>query len=162
MVTSILLRALCAVLVWWALVEGDASTYVYGLAAVPAAVATSYALTGRASRAAGIRLGRVTAAVGLAGWVLRRSVAGGADVARRALWLPRPDVDPRWESYTTHLASPRARVLLAFVVNLMPGALSANLDGDHFDVHVISPELDVAESIAELERRIERILPASA
>ena len=162
MVTSVLLRTLCAVLVWWALVEGDASTYVYGLAAVPATVATSYAMTGRASGGSRVTLGRVAAAIGLVGWVLRRSVSGGADVARRALWLPRPDVDPRWESYTTHLASPRARVLLAFVVNLMPGSLSARLDGDRFDVHVISPELDVAASIAELERRIERILPHSA
>jgi multicomponent Na+:H+ antiporter subunit E len=95
--------------------------------------------------------------VGLAGWVLWRSVVGGVDVARRAVRLPRADVDSRWSVYETRLRSRAARVALALVMNLMPGSLSARLDGSRLDVHVIDPALDVHGAIAELEGRLSRV-----
>lgn len=95
--------------------------------------------------------------LGLAGWVLWRSVVGGVDVARRAVRLPRPDIDPRWSVYETRLRSRAARVALALVMNLMPGSLSARLEGSRLDVHVIDPALDVHGAIAELERRLSRV-----
>jgi multisubunit Na+/H+ antiporter MnhE subunit len=100
-------------------------------------------------------------ALALAGWVVGRSLAGGLDVARRALRVPRADIDPAWTTYTCSLPTETTRIVFAFVLNLMPGTLSAHLHGlgrDVLDVHVISREIDVEASAAELERRIAGLL----
>ncbi|WP_179950936.1 Na+/H+ antiporter subunit E [Xylanimonas oleitrophica] len=161
MTGSVLLRLLGLGAAWWAVVEGDPTVVGYGLVTVPVAVALSYAVTGRPRPGTPLTPGRFLAAAGLAGWVLWRSVVGGVDVARRALTLPGPDVDPYWRSHTTTLPTPGARAALAFVLNLMPGTVSARLHGDSMDVHVISPDLDVDATIAELERRIALVVPPS-
>ncbi|MDN8550075.1 Na+/H+ antiporter subunit E [Microbacterium sp. NM3R9] len=140
--------------------EASLDALGYGAVAVPLVVAASYVLTGR-PRGGRVGVGRrargILWCVELAGWVLWRSVVGGLDVARRALWLPRPDIAPEWFAYTTALATPTARGALALVANLMPGSLTARLDGDRLEVHAISPAVDVAGSLDALEGRIARI-----
>lgn len=158
MTSSILTRLALFAVAWLAVTEAAPSTLGYGLVAVPLIVAVSYLLTGPVRRKGNRRPFRAAlAAVALFGWVVWRSVVGGIDVSRRALWLPRADIAPEWREHTTELESDAARVALAFVMNLMPGTLSARLDGARMDVHVISPDLDVSGSIAGLERRIRRI-----
>lgn len=89
--------------------------------------------------------------------MLWRSIAGGLDVARRALTLPGADIDPYWTSHTTRLDTTGGRVALAFVLNLMPGTLSAQLEGNRLAVHVISPEIDLHGAVSELESRIAHV-----
>lgn len=157
---SVVGRVVVIAAVWLAATEASPGALAYGAVAVPLVVAASYVLTGR-PRGGRVRFaGRVRGilwCVELAGWVLWRSVIGGLDVARRALWLPRPDIAPEWFSYTTALATPTARGALALIANLMPGSLTARLDGDRLEVHAISPSLDVAGSLDALEGRIDRI-----
>lgn len=159
MTWSILTRVALFALAWLAVTEAAPNTLGYGLVAVPLVVGVSYVLTGPVRRSGNRRrpFRAGLAAAALFGWVVWRSVVGGVDVSRRALWLPRADIAPEWRVHTTELESDAARVTLAFVMNLMPGTLSAGLDGARMDVHVISPDLDVSGSIAELERRIRRI-----
>lgn len=185
MIVSLLVRLCAVALLWLAATELAASALGYGLVAVPVVVAATYAIVPR--RGAGVdaepdaggaggdpdgrgvdadpegrgvvarRARGILILLGLAGWVLWRSVVGGVDVARRAVRLPRPDVDPRWSVYETRLRSRASRVALALVMNLMPGSLSARLEGNRLDVHVIDPALDVHGAIAELERRLSRV-----
>jgi multicomponent Na+:H+ antiporter subunit E len=159
-IVSLLLRLGTVAVLWLAATELAASALGYGLVAVPIVVAVTYVLLPwrrRGSREPGTAVRRARGILiifGLAGWILWRSVFGGIDVARRAVRLPRADVDPRWSVYETRLRSRAARVALALVMNLMPGSLSARLDGTRLDVHVIDPALDVHDSIASLERRL--------
>ncbi|WP_307448940.1 Na+/H+ antiporter subunit E [Microbacterium proteolyticum] len=170
MIVSLLVRLAVVAVLWLAVTELAPSALGYGLVGVPVVVAATYVLAPR--RDGGVRgvdagsVGRgvvarrvrgILVVVGLAGWVLWRSVVGGIDVARRAVRLPRPDIDPRWTTYETRLRSRGARVALALVMNLMPGSLSARLDGTRLDVHVIDPALDVHRAIADLEGRLARV-----
>lgn len=157
---SVVLRFIVIALVWLAATEAGASALGYGAVAVPVVVASTYVLTGRPRRrgvSVASALRGAAAAIELAGWVLWRSIVGGVDVARRALWLPRADIAPYWLTHTTALRTPAARGAFVLVANLMPGSLTARLDGEHVDVHAISPAVDVAGSLAALERRIARI-----
>ncbi|MEH3088406.1 MAG: Na+/H+ antiporter subunit E [Microbacterium arborescens] len=160
LIVSVLLRLVVIALVWVAATEAGASALGYGAVAVPVVAAATYVLTGIPQRR-GVPVGGVVrgvaAAVELAAWVWWRSIVGGVDVARRALWLPRADIAPEWLTHTTALRTPAARGAFALVANLMPGSLTARLDGDRMDVHAISPAVDVAGSLAALERRIARI-----
>lgn len=161
MIASVVVRLLVIAVLWFAATEAGPSALGYGLVAVPLVAAATYAVLPRRRLALegslARRVGGILSVIPLAGWVLWRSVVGGVDVARRALWLPRPDIAPAWSVYETTLRTRSARVALALVMNLMPGSLSASLDGTRLDVHVIDPDLDVHAAIAALERRLARI-----
>lgn len=163
MITSILSRLIVVSAVWFAATEASARVLGYGVVAVPLVVAASYALTGRPSQSRRAQLtarGAATAvwaSAALAGWILARSVTGGVDVARRAVWMPRPDVAPEWLTYETALRTQGARVAFALVMNLMPGSLSSRISGSTLDLHVISPDLGMERSLADVESRIRRI-----
>lgn len=164
-IASAVARLGVAAVLWVAVTEAGASALQYGLVIVPVAAAASYALVPwrrGADRGAGRprAVGIVRAAgrtLALSGWILWRSVVGGLDVARRAVWLPRVDVTPVWSVYETRLRSRGARAALALVMNLMPGTLSARLDGALIDVHAIAADMDVEGSIRALEARLAAI-----
>lgn len=162
LVFSILWRAIAFGIVWMAATESAAPGY--GLAAIPITVAFSYVLTGAPARTGtGTRIGaadlvRVAAGVvTLAAWVLWRSVVGALDISRRALRLPRTDVDPQWRHLTVELETERGRVAFALIMNLMPGTLTARLNGAELDLHVVSPDIDVDGAVRALTARIGRI-----
>lgn len=150
---AILARTLVLCLVWLVLVEGGVDYLAYGLIAVPLAVAVSCHLSppGPRTRPAP---GRVAGTLSLLGWALGRMVAGGLDVARRAVSRP-VDIDPVVVEVPTHLRGPG----LSFAVglfNLMPGTVVQDLDGDVARVHCLSADLDPQGAWAELERRVAR------
>lgn len=159
MLASVLCRLVVIGVVWLAATEASITALGYGAVAVPIVVAMTYALTGMPHR----RVGMVDAVRGaawmleLAAWVVGRSIVGGFDVARRAIRLPHVDVAPEWMTHTTSLETPTARAALALVANLMPGSLTASINGRHVAVHAISPAVDVAGALTSLERRIARI-----
>lgn len=153
---SAAIRAALFTVCWLAIIELDPSIVPYGLAAVPVATAVSLLATGGPGAHAP-RLRQILAGAGLAAWVLWRSVVGGVDVARRALTVPRPDIAPYWTEYRVSLESTTARVAFALIANLAPGTLTASLEGDRLDVHVISPDVGVEESLASLERRLAEV-----
>lgn len=156
MALSVVLRIALLAAVWWGMVEGDGEVLAYGSAAVPVAVLVSFWLTGPGGARSGSGRVRPIPVLSLLGWLGARTVTGSVDVARRALGVPSVDVDPHWETYETALVSRSARVSLALVTNLLPGTLSARLDGQVVTVHVISPDLDAAATMADLERRLSR------
>lgn len=156
---SVLSRLVLFALLWWAMTEGDPTTWAYAVVVVPAAVATSYALMPHRLRSAGAgRLRRAWAFVRLCGWFLRRSLSGGLDVARRAL-SRRVDLDPGYVRCPMRLPPGAGQVVVADLMNLMPGSLSVALDQDAQDVdalvlHVLDVSLPIPATVAELEEQV--------
>lgn len=156
MLRAAAVRTLVLAALWWVLIEGDPAYAHYALFAVPPAVGFTLWLSpptapGRAG--AGL-LRRLAAAAVLVGWVAYRAVAGGADVARRAVARGRGgDTDPAEVTVPIRLTG-TARVFALATFNLMPGTLVRDHDDDAAVVHVLSPALDAAGSWSALEDRV--------
>lgn len=143
-----------ALLSVWVVLDGMAALVV----GVPAAALAAWAA---------VRLAptpplpwRPLALVGFVWYFLVESVRGGADVAWRAV---RPDlpIHPHLIRFDVALPPGPARTLLAGVVSLLPGTLTADAtpDGAHLTVHAIGPEPQRA--VAELEARIAHLYGAA-
>jgi multicomponent Na+:H+ antiporter subunit E len=124
---------------WLAISGWKAADLPVGLAAVVGATWTSLALL--PPQGGRIRLG---ALIALVISFVRGSVAGGFDVARRAL---RPELDLRPGFVTAPLRLPpgNARNGFSALASLLPGTLPVGMDEDSLLVH----GLDVAQPIAE-------------
>src|SRR5690625_103733 len=158
LLASVGLRLAVFALLWWAVTEGDASTWVYAVVVVPVVVAVSLVLLPRRSRAP--RWWRSGwALLRLAGWFLYRSVAGGVDVARRAL-TRRPDLDPGFVHCPMRLPQGAMRIAVADLMNLMPGSLSVVLDDKGLSLHVLDVSLPIPQVVADLEERIAAVAGA--
>jgi multicomponent Na+:H+ antiporter subunit E len=93
------------------------------------------------------------AALGFAGFFASQSVRGALDVARRAL-DPRLPLRPGFRTVILTLGPGPGRVLLANTVSLLPGTLSAEIEGRRLIVHTLDLESDLAADVAALEARI--------
>jgi len=100
---------------------------------------------------------RLIALPGFLGFFLKHMLLGGWDVARRAL-QPRCPLQPAWHPYPLRSRSPRVRLLLSALVGLLPGTLASRVDADELRVHVLDERLPWQTTVAELERRLERLL----
>jgi multicomponent Na+:H+ antiporter subunit E len=156
---SAVLRFVALAVVWWAMTEGDGGLWAYGV--VVGALATAVNLRLWPPRPSGGRvLPRLAAAVRLAGWFVRRSFAGGVDVARRATGR-RLDLEPGLVEHRLSLPPGNARLVVVDMVSLMPGTLSCELDGDVLRVHALDVSSDVHDQLAELEERVARVASRS-
>ena len=81
------------------------------------------------------------------------SLRGGIDVAARAL-NPGLPIDPAVVRYELRLDCTVARVLMANTVTLLPGTLSAELQGNILLVHVLNASGPYMDTLSTLERRI--------
>lgn len=94
---------------------------------------------------------------GFVWFFLGRMVAGGWDVAVRALH-PRLPLQPAWLDYPLRSESPRVRLLLSALVGLLPGSLSSGVEGDRMRVHVLDERQPWEPTVIELEQRLTRLL----
>lgn len=153
-----LTRALTLAIGWWAVSEGE--TYGWYFGAVVVFLATALSLRLRPPTAGAPRprrlLERTGALLMLAGWFVARSFVGGVDVARRALSRPL-NLEPGLVSHQLAIPPGQARTIVVGLINLMPGTLSAELDGDVLHVHALDVTTDVNEQVAGLEDRVGRV-----
>lgn len=140
---------------WLILTAGQLAALPFGLAAAAAAVVLKRRLVTDARK---LRLGR---AVAMAPRFLWASLAGGFDVAWRAL-SPRLPLEPGWITYRTGLPSGGPRVALAGELSLQPGTLVAGSYGDRLLIHVLDRRRPIRARIAEEEARIMGVLSSSA
>lgn len=135
----------------WVVVAGiDPSSWLIGIPAVIAASLASWHL-----RPQGATHPRLVPALAFIPFFLWSSLKGGVDVAWRVL-RPRMRIAPGLHPYRLRLIHPSARVLLLDTISLLPGTLSADLEGDTLILHALDasdPEALESE-IAQLERRI--------
>lgn len=137
---------------WLVLTSGDAGGWLVGAAACVAAALLSARLLPPA---------RATLSIGgILSLLLdfaRGSVAGGFDVARRAL-DPRLPLRPGWIRHPLHLAAGAPRMVLGDIVSLMPGTLAAGEASRELLVHSLDTGQPVARDIALRERMLQRAL----
>ncbi|WP_256669981.1 Na+/H+ antiporter subunit E [Pseudomonas sp. OIL-1] len=100
---------------------------------------------------------RLRAAPGFVLFFLRALLAGGWDVALRAL-RPRMPLDPAWVNYPLKARGPRSRLLLAAAVSLLPGTLAGVIEADRLTLHVLDHKQPWLESVARLEQQLMRLL----
>ena len=86
----------------------------------------------------------------------RRSLQGGVDVARRA-FHPRMPIAPELIDYPLRLPPGLPRVILVNTVSLLPGTLSAELDGQVLKVHVLDGLGDFMPELEALEQSVARM-----
>jgi len=90
----------------------------------------------------------------LAGYFAIHSVRGGIDVARR-VFSPALPTRPDLLSYETTLSHEAARVLFVWMIGLMPGTASVNLEsGNRLTVHVIDTTAHQVDHLRALERHL--------
>lgn len=87
---------------------------------------------------------------------LKLSLVGGVDVAKRA-FSPEILIDPELMPYTLRLPDGTPRYFFLLLISLLPGTLSAELEGDTLTVHVLDRAQDNHAALADLEDRIARI-----
>ena len=89
---------------------------------------------------------------------LFRSLIAAFDIAWRTL-APRRLLSPGLVTYDICLGSDLARVAFMNTLSLLPGTLSAALEGDRLTVHVLDEKRDHPAELARLEATISRIFP---
>lgn len=133
---------------WVILAGADPASWVIGIPAVATALWAKSRLSD--ARVQGL------SALGVIRFVpyfLRESVKGGVDVALRVLG-PQVRVNPGYLDYPLRLRRPSARVLFLDVVNLLPGTLSADVQGDRAKIHTLDLGGDPTRPLMELEERV--------
>ncbi len=141
-------RIVSLVLLWLVLTDGVAGSWLVGAPVIAGAVILSLALL--PTRGWRWTPGGV---VGFIPFFIRQSLSGGVDVALRALRPGRP-LHPTLLDYTLRLPENPARVFMANVISLLPGTLSAEMEGRRLRVHTLTQDPEVLENLRELEIRV--------
>jgi multicomponent Na+:H+ antiporter subunit E len=130
----------------WLLLSGG-SGWIFGvLIALPTALLTlALGLT--------LPVVRAVAVPGFVAFFLTKLVAGGWDVALRAL-RPSMPLHPAWVNYSLRCTQSGQRLLLSALVGLLPGTFAARIDGDQLLVHVLDSRHPWQPVLAELEKRL--------
>jgi multicomponent Na+:H+ antiporter subunit E len=133
---------------WYALAGSDSLSWVIGIPAVLSVTVLSMMLASPSPL--------IIHPVGLLCFIpffLYQSFRGGIDVMRRALSF-RQRLNPGLISYTTLLPEGSARTLFVNTISLLPGTLSAELQGSEVTIHTLDQSMPVWANIQRLEYRI--------
>ena len=133
----------------WALLTGGApESWALGLPTILAGAALVYVFP----PAPGFRISPLGALhFGL--WFAVQSVRGAIDVSVRA-FDPRLPLAPGFRDWRTTLPEGAPRVMLANTVSLLPGTLTAELEGDRLVLHLLDVRADLATDMGAIEARL--------
>jgi multicomponent Na+:H+ antiporter subunit E len=135
---------------WASLTPGDLASWWLGVPAVLGGAAVPLLLPARNHRR--LRLSPV-GTLTFAFYFLVQSVRGAADVAWRAC-LPQMPIDPGFRAYTMALPEGAAQFVMANAITLLPGTLSAEVNGQTIIVHMLDQTADLTAELGELEARV--------
>jgi multicomponent Na+:H+ antiporter subunit E len=142
-------RALALAAGWSVFAEGAVGALAFGVPVVALAVGTRWAL----GHPVWPRL-YLWGLVRFAAAFLSGLLLGGVDVGWRAL-SPRLPLSPDWLMYDVRLSEDSARTLLIIAMSMMPGTLSADIEGTRLRVHVlVTAGGDPRKQIEVLEQHI--------
>jgi multicomponent Na+:H+ antiporter subunit E len=91
-----------------------------------------------------------------------RELLNGAWAVARITLHRNISLQSQWADYHFASADPRVHLLLSALTGLLPGTLSSRIDGKSMRLHLLDGSADWRECIYQLERRLMRLLPASA
>lgn len=138
---------------WWLLTGGEPASWGIGLPVVLSATWARHRL--KRGEGASYSLRGLIRFLPFFFW---QSLWGGLDVARRTL-SPRLPVDPGFFLYRTRLSQPQARVFFANCISLLPGTLSADLQDDRINVHLLDAATDPTAELVRLEHAVQGLFP---
>lgn len=144
-------RFLLFVGIWWMLTGGVAGAWGLGAVAVLAALVISLRLL-----PAGPRRVSLTGLLLFSGFFVVRSVIAGTQVALIAA-RPRLDLRPVVREYVLNLTHESERVFLASTLSLLPGTLTAGLEGKVLRMHVLDERMPVEEELRAVEKHVARL-----
>ncbi|MBW6509077.1 MAG: Na+/H+ antiporter subunit E [Desulfuromonadales bacterium] len=138
---------------WWVLTGGRASSWIIGVPTIALALwvmeAAPQTHPWRISFAGLLRF---------IPYFLLQSLRGGIDVARRA-YSPRLPLDPQIIDFPLNLPPGPAQVFFLNSVSLLPGTLSADLNGTTLKVHLLDHKID--PQLDQLETRVAALFKCS-
>ncbi len=144
----VLVPAAAFTAIWWALNPGDPASWIIGAPAIVAATATGLLIPRPAAPPVSPR-----GALRFAGFFAIQTVVGATDVALRA-FNPFARPQPGFMTWQTRLPEGAPRVAFANAITLLPGTLTARMEGDRFTIHLLDTRADPAPQLAALEARI--------
>lgn len=142
----LLLRAALYSLIWWLITEGQHGSWFIGVPVIGLATAFSYVLVPPSPRS-------LQAILHFIPFFIVHSLRGGIDVAWRA-FHPRLPIEPILVDYPLRLANVQAQVFMANTTSLLPGTLSARLEGGRLQVHVLDGRGNFKAELHALEQRV--------
>lgn len=141
------LRSGLMALLWWLLTDGEGGWYV-GVPSVFVATLASLWLTPPAHHGLNVlRLPR------FACYFIFQSLRAGWDVACRTL-NPALPLDPEILEFDLNLPPGAPRWWLMIVANLLPGTLSAHLNGNRLELHCLDRTQEIERDLRATERHI--------
>lgn len=151
MLRTFLSRLLLFGVLWWILTEGRTDAWLIGGFTIALAIAASLVLQPPSTRRFSL--------AGLAGFILFfivNSIKGGVQVAALAL-RPRLDLQPEMLEIPLHLSDEYAQIFLASALSLLPGTLSAGLDGNRLRLHVLDRRMPIEHEVRAAEIHVARL-----
>lgn len=147
---TLLSRILLLGLLWWSLTDGEPGSWLVGVPVVLFAAFVSVRMLPAMSWSlSGIFLFSL--------FFLWHSLRGGIDVAQRALHPGMP-ISPAMHDFRFRLPAGPPRILMANVVNLLPGTLSAEVGEDCLKIHVLDDTGTFAAELRILEQQVASVL----
>lgn len=147
-----LLRFAVFCFLWYTLAGSDKASWVIGLPAVLCVTALSLMLA--PSTPLKIHLAGLFRFIP---FFLYQSFHGGIDVMRCALSFQQL-LDPGLVAYTTLLPEGSARIFFVNTISLLPGTLSAELQGNQITIHTLDRGLPVWANIQRLEYHVAALM----
>tara|TARA_R110001592_G_scaffold116143_1_gene317205 strand:- start:9898 stop:10452 length:555 start_codon:yes stop_codon:yes gene_type:complete len=148
-----LLRAVVFALLWWILTQGNMESWLVGTPVVMLATLVSMALLPPFCWS-------LSGIVRFLPFFLWHSLRGGVDVGWRA-FHPNVPINPALIDYPLCLPPGIVRVFMANIVNLLPGTLCAELNGNCLKVHALDTSKDVLLELMAVEQVVARIFSIS-
>ena len=133
---------------WWAFSDAYAGSWSFGIPFSMLAAATSLALSGD-MRVSISPIGFIKYTL----FFFWSTAQSGATVAALAL-RPSVPVDPDYFRYPFRVDNETARVLIADSATLLPGTLSAGIEGDELVLHAIVANDAAVADVVGLEERV--------
>ncbi len=149
---AIVIRTLSFALAWWVLTEGRGDSWGVGAVTVMFALVVSLVLSPPVRKRISL-----TGALNFAIFFLSKSIQGGIQVAFMAL-RPRLDMAPALLEMQLALPPGKARVMLIYTLNLLPGTVCVGIEGDTLHLHVIDSRMHIESEMRMAESRIVRML----
>ena len=155
--TRTVLRSGVVLAALWALLNpGDLQSWIIGGPCVAAGAALCGAM-------APARPSRISPAgvLRFALFFAVEAVRGATDVALRAVGI-RSALDPGFVEIRVNLPPGAPRILFANALSLLPGTLTADLQGSRATIHVIDRNADIDADLARLEARVRAVFREEA
>ena len=147
----ILVRTAFFGLLWFTLTGGSFYGWITGLVTICLATAVSLRL-----HPPGRGYVRLTGIPAFFLFFLGKSIKGGIQVAAMAA-QPRLQLHPDLLEIRLRLPHESEQIFLASILSLLPGTLSAGLEGNRLQLHVLDSRLPVEQEVRDAEAHVARL-----